>query len=123
MEKICPKCGAGAEHLKRIDEVKKHYPSSTEINGMADFYKVMGDETRLKLLMSLEAAGKLCVSDLSCVLNMSISAVSHQLKVLKVNKLVKATRDGKTVYYELDDNHVKSILEIALEHIKEEDNT
>ena len=120
MPNSCPKCGLGEDHIERVNKAKKNFPNIKEINGMSDFYKVMGDETRLKLLMSLEAAGKLCVSDLSCLLNMSLSAVSHRLKVLRLNKLVKSTRDGKIIYYELDDDHVKSILEIALEHIKEE---
>ncbi len=119
MENKCPNCGGSEEHLNRIYEAKKNFPKDEHIQSLSDFYKVMGDQTRLKLLMTLEA-GRLCVSDLSCALNMSLSAISHQLKVLRTAKLVKTTKIGKEVYYELDDEHIKDILEKGLEHIKEE---
>ena len=80
----------------------------------------MGDDTRLKLLMCLDE-GPLCVSDLACILNMTLSAISHQLKILRVAKLVKTNKVGKVVYYELDDEHVKKILDMGLEHILERD--
>ena len=83
-----------------------------------DFYKVMGDTTRLKLLMALET-GEFCASDLANVSQMTRSAVSHQLKTLKSNKLVKSRKEGKTVYYSLDDEHIHSVLKVALEHILE----
>ena len=79
----------------------------------------MGDPTRLMLLMALEA-GELCASDLANVTNMSRSAVSHQLKTLRQAKLVKSRRDGKIIFYELDDEHIHSVLKVALEHIKED---
>lgn len=116
----CPNCGGDELHLNRITEAKKALPEASKMTDLADFYKVMGDGTRLKLLMSLDN-GPLCVSDLSCILNMTLSAISHQLKILRVAKLVKSTKVGKVVYYALDDDHIKKILDMGLEHILERD--
>lgn len=102
----------------RIEEAQKKMPDISSIEQLADFYKVMGDTTRLKLLMALET-GEFCASDLANVSQMTRSAVSHQLKTLKSNKLVKSRKEGKTVYYSLDDEHIHSVLKVALEHILE----
>ncbi|MBM6808167.1 ArsR/SmtB family transcription factor [Faecalicoccus pleomorphus] len=102
----------------RIEEAQKKMPDASSIEQLADFYKVMGDTTRLKLLMALET-GEFCASDLANVSQMTRSAVSHQLKTLKSNKLVKSRKEGKTVYYSLDDEHIHSVLKVALEHILE----
>lgn len=102
----------------RIEEAQKKMPDTSSIEQLADFYKVMGDTTRLKLLMALET-GEFCASDLANVSQMTRSAVSHQLKTLKNNKLVKSRKEGKTVYYSLDDEHIHSVLKVALEHILE----
>lgn len=101
-----------------VNKIKKEISSYHTIMDLSDFFKIMGDSTRLQLLMILEH-GELCVSDLSFLLNMSISAVSHQLRSLRNAKLVKIRREGKNIYYSLDDQHIKSILEISLEHILE----
>lgn len=103
---ICPNCGGDEAHLTRINKAVNKIESIKKMSDLADFYKIMGDETRLKLLLTLEE-GPLCVSDLSCLLNMSLSAISHQLKVLRLAKLVKTTKIGKIVYYDLDDDHIK----------------
>lgn len=102
----------------RIEEAQKKMPDTSSIEQLADFYKVMGDTTRLKLLMALET-GEFCASDLANVSQMTRSAVSHQLKTLKSNKLVKSRKEGKTVYYSLDDEHIHAVLKVALEHILE----
>ena len=102
----------------RIEEAQKKMPDTSSIEQLADFYKVMGDTTRLKLLMALET-GEFCASDLANVSQMTRSAVSHHLKTLKSNKLVKSRKEGKTVYYSLDDEHIHSVLKVALEHILE----
>ena len=78
----------------------------------------MGDSTRLQLLMALQL-DEFCVSDLSYLLNMTRSAISHQLKALKVAKLIKSRKEGKIVYYSLDDDHVREVLEKSFEHVKE----
>ena len=93
-------------------------PEIETLNELSDFFKIMGDGTRLRLLWALES-GELCVGDLAALLNMTKSAVSHQLKVLKTAKLVRSRKNGKNVYYSLNDHHVKLILEMALEHVCE----
>ena len=105
-------------NTKLVQEIQKKMYSYNIITDLSDFFKIMGDSTRLQLLMIL-GYGELCVSDLAFLLNMSISAVSHQLKSLRTAKLVKIRRDGKNIYYSLDDEHIKSILEVSLEHILE----
>ncbi len=95
---------------------KSKMPQEEEIQKIADFYKIMGDPTRLKLLNALDQS-ELCVSDLALIVSMSRSAVSHQLKALKSAKLIKSRKDGKTVYYSLDDDHVHSLIQVAFEHI------
>ena len=85
---------------------------------LADLFKVFGDSTRIRILYAL-LEGPLCVGDLANVLEMNQSAVSHQLKILKQNKLVKNTRNGKAIHYELADEHVKDILQIGQDHIEE----
>lgn len=115
---ICPNCGGDDAHFDRVSKVKESLPSPTSLTSLADFYKIMGDDTRVKLLMSL-LNGPLCVSDLACILNMTLSAISHQLKILRLAKLVKTNKIGKVVYYELDDDHIKKILDMGLEHVSE----
>ena len=85
---------------------------------MAVFFKIFGDSTRIKILWALDRA-EMCVCDLAVLLNMTKSAVSHQLKTLRQEKLVKYRKEGKIVYYSLEDDHVKVILEVGLEHIAE----
>ena len=101
-----------------INTAKKKIPDFDEISDLSDFFKVMGDSTRLQLLMALQI-GEFCVSDLSFLLNMTRSAISHQLKALRLSKLVKSRKDGKIVFYSLDDDHIRGILEKSLEHIRE----
>ncbi len=102
-----------------VAAARQAMPCSEAIEKLADFYKIMGDGTRLKILTALES-GELCVSDLAELVAMSRSAVSHQLRALKAAKLVKNRKDGKTVYYSLDDEHIHSIIKVALAHILEE---
>ena len=85
---------------------------------MAELFKVFGDSTRTSILSAL-SMGELCVGDLSSLLNLSLSAISHQLRILKGSKLVRARRNGKEMYYSLADNHVVKILEMAREHVEE----
>jgi len=87
--------------------------------GLADLFKVLGDPTRLRIVNALAAAGELCVCDLSAALSLSQSAVSHQLAVLRRSRLARPRRDGKTVFYALDDEHVRALLALGLEHARE----
>ena len=88
-----------------------------EVYFLADLFKVFGDATRIKVLYLL-LKGELCVNDIAASLSMSQSSISHQLKVLKQHRLVKFRRDGKTIFYSLDDDHVVNILSQGLEHIE-----
>ena len=99
-----------------VDKIKPDMPEMKVLYyELSDFFKVMGDNTRIRLLWALEEA-EMCVNDLAVLLDMTKSAVSHQLKILRIAKLVKSTKCGKNVFYSLDDHHVKIILEKALEH-------
>ena len=111
-------CDCKPLNEKLVREVQRKMPEFSEISDLSDFFKVMGDSTRLQLLIALQK-GELCVSDLSYLLNMTRSAISHQLKALRLSKLVRARKEGKTVFYSLDDDHIRGILEKSLEHIRE----
>jgi DNA-binding transcriptional ArsR family regulator len=97
---------------------KARLPEPEELEGMELFFKVLGDSTRLRILHAL-LAGELCVRDLSEILGMSDSAVSHQLSVLKGARLVRNRRDGKVIYYTLSDDHVSSVLQSMRIHLAE----
>jgi len=91
---------------------------SEQIDDLADLFKIFGDQTRIKILMVL-SENESCVNDISESLKMTISAVSHQLRILKQFRLVKSRREGKSIYYSLDDEHVQLILDKGIEHICE----
>ncbi len=97
---------------------RKRLPRGEELEGMEAFFKVLGDSTRLRILHAL-LAGELCVGDLSEALSLSLSAVSHQLSVLKSARLVRHRRSGRTIRYSLSDDHVTSLLESMRTHLAE----
>lgn len=107
-----------AINIDIVNRVKPNMPEMKLLYELSDFFKVMGDSTRIQLLWALEES-EMCVGDLAVLLNMTKSAVSHQLKVLRTAKLVRSEKKGKNVYYALDDHHVKDILEKALGHVCE----
>ena len=100
----------------------KCVPGEDDLYDLAELFKVFGDSTRIKILYVLFES-ELCVCDIAQLLGMTQSAVSHQLRILKSNKLVKFRREGKTVFYSLDDDHVRSILSLGMEHLDEADST
>lgn len=101
-----------------IEKVRPRVPGQDSLYQLSDFFKVMGDGTRLQILCALDEH-EMCVADISVLLNMTKSAVSHQLSALRSANLVRARKDGKHVFYALDDNHVKLVLETAMDHIEE----
>ena len=103
------------------DFVRNKIPDEETIYDLAELFKVFGDSTRTKILSCLEVKD-LYVGEIAEILNMSISAVSHQLRVLRNAKLVRGTKEGKEVKYALDDNHVMMIIECGLSHLKEDHN-
>lgn len=104
------------ELLKIVDETM---PEETELYDLAELFKVFGDSTRIRILFVLFEA-EVCVCDLAQALNMTQSAISHQLKTLKQNKLVKSRREGKSIFYSLADDHVRTIISMGREHIEED---
>ncbi len=105
-------------HDKIVKEVRTQMPAGEELKELADFFKVFADATRIKIL-SVLLQSELCVCDLAGILNMTQSAISHQLRILKQMKLVKNRREGKTVFYSLADGHIETILSQGMEHIRE----
>ena len=101
-----------------VDKVNGTMPPEEEMKELAEFYKVFGDATRLKILYVL-LCSEMCVYDIAKLVGMSQSAISHQLRILKQMDLVKARREGKSCFYSLADDHVKTILEMGLEHVNE----
>ncbi len=113
-----PTCELLCVHENTVKSVNEKMPDDEILYDLAELYKVFGDTTRIKILYVLFES-EMCVCDIASILNMSQSAISHQLKVLKTNRLVKFRREGKVVFYSLCDGHIKSILNQGLEHIEE----
>ncbi|MGM9632639.1 MAG: ArsR/SmtB family transcription factor [Eubacteriales bacterium] len=109
-------CDCNIVHAEHVDAALKNLPPDGLISDVAGFYKIIGDGTRCKLLFAL-SAGEMCVCDLANVLSMSKSSISHQLSKLRSCGVVKCRREGKEVYYSLDDAHVSEIFKVSLEHI------
>lgn len=112
----CCDCNEIHEDLLKI--VNDTTPEETELYDLAELFKVFGDSTRIRILFVLFEA-EVCVCDLAKVLNMTQSAISHQLRILKANKLVNSRREGKSVFYSLADGHVRTIIAQGREHIEE----
>lgn len=112
----CCDCNEIHEDLLKI--VNDTMPEETELYDLAELFKVFGDSTRIRILFVLFEA-EVCVCDLAKVLDMTQSAISHQLRILKANKLVNSRREGKSVFYSLADGHVRTIIAQGREHIEE----
>lgn len=115
---LIERCEATVVHEDVVKQIENILPEEEILYDLAEFYKVFADSTRIKILYVL-LKSEMCVCDLSQVLGVSQSAVSHQLRMLKQMKLVKFRRDGKTVYYSLSDHHIELILSQGIEHISE----
>ena len=115
-EELCESNEIHEDLLKIVDET---LPEETELYDLAELFKVFGDSTRIRILFVLFEA-EVCVCDLAKALNMTQSAISHQLRILKQNKLVKSRREGKSIFYSLADDHVRTIINQGREHIEED---
>ena len=113
-EELCESNEIHEDLLKIVDET---LPEETELYDLAELFKVFGDSTRIRILFVLFEA-EVCVCDLAKALNMTQSAISHQLRILKQNKLVKSRREGKSIFYSLADDHVRTIINQGREHIE-----
>lgn len=119
MEKdLAPYCEVNEVHGSTVERVGGAMPEEEEIFDLSELFKVFGDSTRMKILFALFEE-KMCVCDLAEALGMTQSAISHQLKILKQAKLVKFSRAGKQIIYELSDEHVRIIIAVGKEHIEE----
>lgn len=111
-------CETTEVHEELLRKVRNGMPEENQLYDLAELFKVFGDSTRIRILFVLFEA-EVCVCDLAEALHMTQSAISHQLKILKQNKLVKNRREGKSIYYSLADDHVKTIVAQGMEHILE----
>ena len=116
MQDVC--CSEVKVHEDLLKIVNETMPEETELYDLAELFKVFGDSTRIRILFVLFEA-EVCVCDLAAALNMTQSAISHQLKILKQARLVRSRREGKSVIYELADEHVRLIIDQGREHIEE----
>lgn len=115
MEDICE---LNIIHQDKVDEVRKVMPEDGLIYDLAELFKVFADSTRMKIIYAL-MEGELCVCDIATIVGTTQSAISHQLRILKQSKLVKYRKEGKIVYYSLDDEHISEIVKKGREHIEE----
>ena len=118
MENDASHCEFMCVHADTVDRITTTMPDEDTLIDLSELFKVFGDSTRIKILTAL-SHGELCVCDLSKLVGMTSSAVSHQLKILRSAKLVSCRRDGKTVFYALADDHVTTIIRQGLEHVNE----
>ena len=109
-------CDCNMVHKEMVEDTLSKMPETDTLNKLANFFKIMGDSTRCKLLFAL-LQNEMCVCDLANVLSMTKSSISHQLSKMKDVGLVKCRKSGKTVYYSLDDKHISEIFEVGIEHI------
>lgn len=109
-------CDCNIIHEDIVLKALKHKPEGDELKNLSELFKILGDLTRIKILWTLDQ-NEMCVCDIANVLNMTKSSISHQLAILRESGIVKYRRSGKEVYYTLDDNHIKKLYEIGIEHI------
>ena len=111
-------CDVVEVHEELLKIVEETLPQEDQLFELAELFKVFGDSTRIRILFVLFEA-EVCVCDLASALNMTQSAISHQLRILKQSRLVKSRREGKSVFYSLADNHVRTIISQGMEHVEE----
>lgn len=109
-------CDCNSIHQELVEDIQQDMLTESELSAISSLFKVLGDPTRDRIVMALDRR-EVCVCDLAVALNMKKSAISHQLALLKTNKIVKSRREGKHVYYSLDDMHVTDIIELVKIHV------
>lgn len=111
-------CETKGIHDDIVDTVQRKLPDSNKLLDLAGLFRLFGDSTRIGILWALSES-EMCVCDLCALLKMKQPTVSHQLKNLKLSRIVKARRDGKVIYYSLNDDHIRKLLDLGMEHIQE----
>jgi DNA-binding transcriptional ArsR family regulator len=112
-------CQTPCVHDIEVARSRSKMPEGGLLENLGEFFKVLGDFTRVRIVSAL-ISGELCVCDIAAILEMSVSAVSHQLRVLRQAKIVRTRRDGKQIFYSIEDHHVGILVTVALEHLREE---
>ncbi|MDI9485391.1 MAG: metalloregulator ArsR/SmtB family transcription factor [Bacillota bacterium] len=120
MTEKSPCCDVTVIHEEVVEQIRESMPPEEELFNLAEFFKVFGDTTRIRILYALFQS-EMCVCDIAHLLGMTQSAISHQLRVLKSAKLVRYRKEGRVVYYSLDDEHIKAIFDQGYQHIKEQE--
>lgn len=110
-------CDCNVIHENVVEDVKSKMLDNEFITEISTFFKILGDNTRVKILFALDH-NEICVCDIANVLNMTKSSISHQLSYLKDLNIVKSRKSSKEVYYSLDDEHVKEVFEVVISHIE-----
>lgn len=118
MDENMERCEVELTHGDKVERAKSLLPDDDMLFELSEFFKLFGDSTRIKILETLSGS-ELCVCDISAVVGVSQSGVSHQLRLLRQNRLVKTTKAGKETYYTLDDEHIGDIIKIGMNHITE----
>ncbi|HHT89599.1 MAG: metalloregulator ArsR/SmtB family transcription factor [Bacillota bacterium] len=118
MTEQSPCCEVTVIHEDRVKQVRQNMPPEENLFNLAELFKVFGDTTRIRILYTLFQS-EMCVCDIAYLLDMTQSAISHQLRVLKGAKLVRYRKEGRVVYYSLDDEHIKAIFDQGYQHIQE----
>ncbi len=118
MDRTAPVCEIQIIDKAKVKSTRAKLSKFSEALQIAEIFKLLGDPTRLKIILAL-IENELCVCDLSAVINASVSAVSHQLRLLKSARLIKYRKDGKMVYYSIDDDHIKNLVDQLKEHVSE----
>ena len=113
------RCEVNTVHEQEVARSRMKMPDEALLCDLGDFFKTFGDSTRIKIVSAL-MTGELCVCDIAATLDMTVSAVSHQLRVLRQAKIVRTRRDGKQIFYSIEDNHVGILFTMGLEHVREE---
>jgi len=111
-------CEVRLVHAARVAAARDRLPSAEETDRLADWFKVMGDATRTRILYALLEAGELCVSDLAAAIDVAESTVSHSLRWLRGARTVRARRSGRMMFYSLDDEHVRMLLDLGRQHVR-----
>jgi DNA-binding transcriptional ArsR family regulator len=111
-------CRVRVIHLDRVEQARRKIASKKDLERLASIYKILGDPSRLKIVMALRNV-EMCVCDLAAFLGLTESAISHQLRRLKDLALVKSRREGQVIYYSLDDAHVAELLNVGIAHVTE----
>ena len=111
-------CGTSCVHEAAVARCREKMPDESILCALGDFFKTFGDSTRIRIVSAL-ISGELCVCDIAAALDMSVSAISHQLRVLRQAKIVRTRRDGKQIFYSIDDQHVGILFTVGLEHVRE----